>query len=52
MTAAECEARLDDEVVWRREPVVRWKPREPYYSMFGRDANVFGTIRSAPANHN
>jgi hypothetical protein len=52
MTAAECEARLDDKVFWRRDPVVSWKPREPYYSMFGLDANVFGTIPSAPTKDN
>jgi hypothetical protein len=47
MTAAECEARLDDKLFWRRDPVVRWKPREPYYSMFGPDAMVFGAGASA-----
>ena len=44
MGAAACEARLDGRIVWECAPVERWDNAEPYYSMFGSDAAVFGEI--------
>lgn len=41
--AAQLQAKLDETVVWQRPGVVRWDPREPYYSRFGPDGAVFPT---------
>ena len=44
MGAASCQAKLDDKVVWECPPIDVWDSREPYYSMFGTDATVFGSM--------
>lgn len=42
MTAAQAEARLDDEVVWTCPPIGPWIKTEAYYSKFGDEAVIFG----------
>ena len=42
MGAAKGEARLDDKVVWECAAIKAWDRREPYFSVFGPDADVFG----------
>jgi hypothetical protein len=42
MGAGAVEARLDDKVVWECPAIKAWDSREPYFSVFGSDADVFG----------
>ena len=42
MGAASCRARLQDKVVWECRAIGDWSSREPYFSMFGANAAVFG----------
>jgi len=44
MGAAACQARLDEKVVWECAAIKAWHNREPYYSVFGKDAAVFGKL--------
>lgn len=44
MGAASCQAKLDDQVVWECLAIDGWDNRQPYYSMFGTDATVFGGV--------
>jgi hypothetical protein len=44
MGAASCQAKLDDKVVLEFPPIDVWDNREPYYSMFGTGATVFGSM--------
>jgi hypothetical protein len=48
MGAGTCKAKLNDQVVWECSAIKAWDNREPYFSMFGRDAAVFGAVSAAP----
>jgi hypothetical protein len=47
MGAGACQAKLDDRVVWECAAIKAWDNRQPYFSRFGRDADVFGTIATS-----
>jgi hypothetical protein len=48
--AAQLQATLNDDIVWRRAGVVRWDPTEPCYSRFGPDGAVFPETIDAEPN--